>query len=410
MVWCGVVWCGVVWCGVVCCLVVLSCVVWCFAVLCCVALCCVVLCCVVLCCVVLCCVVLCCVVLCCVVLCCVVLRCVVICCVVLCCGVPKPLLPEGKGRDVYPQVEVNGWGRLCCARTVCKCADAGWKEREPGESGRHPLGDCPHSKSSCCTPSLSACWCTRSLCNTHAIVLPGPRRAFSKVARAWAWAYQTRMDSSMMWRMNSVPSAWGPVHSMWARCMEGVRKAAAHCSSTVGSHSWWRTGAARVPTFWSSHAVSRRQNGPHSWEWAKQARSWGAVSVCPPQRRHVVSTGETVGHDSHRTDVVHAVRRDVALLFTMEPFKEEPSSGHVVHSPPGLIAGPCRYEGPILQPVAQRRWGEPTLVPVGYGGEELERAPEEPCQVHLRRLLRRRIHADVEVRYPVRGRGSHVDG
>ena len=88
-----------------------------------------------------------------------------------------------------------------------------------------------------------------SSCNTHAIVLLGPRRAFSNVARALAWAYQALMDSLMTLRMNSVPSVWGPEHSMWARCMEEVRKVAAHCSSTAGSHSWWRTDTARFPTF-----------------------------------------------------------------------------------------------------------------------------------------------------------------
>ena len=71
--------------------------------------------------VVLCCVVLCCVVLCCVVLCCVVLCCVVLCCVVLCCVVPKALLPEGNGRDVYPRIQVNGWGCVCCVRCVLVC-------------------------------------------------------------------------------------------------------------------------------------------------------------------------------------------------------------------------------------------------------------------------------------------------
>ena len=95
VVLCSVVWCGVLWC-------------------------CVVLCCVVLCCVVLCCVVLCCVVLCCVVLCCVVLCCVVLCCVV-CCGVPKALLPEGNGRDVYPRVQVNGRAVCLSARCVLVC-------------------------------------------------------------------------------------------------------------------------------------------------------------------------------------------------------------------------------------------------------------------------------------------------
>ena len=69
------------------------------------------------------------------------------------------------------------------------------------------------------------------------------------MARALAWDYQTLMDSSVTWHMNSVPSVWGPEHCMWARCMEGVRKAAAHCSITAGSHSWLRTNTARLPTF-----------------------------------------------------------------------------------------------------------------------------------------------------------------
>ena len=34
------------------------------------------------------------------------------------CGVPKALLPEGKGRDVYPQVQVNGRA-LCAAWALC---------------------------------------------------------------------------------------------------------------------------------------------------------------------------------------------------------------------------------------------------------------------------------------------------
>ena len=42
-----------------------------------------------------------------------------------------------------------------------------------------------------------ACWCWRSSCNIHAIVLPGPTRAFSNVARASVWVYQTLMDFSM---------------------------------------------------------------------------------------------------------------------------------------------------------------------------------------------------------------------
>ena len=74
------------------------------------------------CCVVLCRVVSCRVVSCHVVSC---LCCVVLCCVVLCCVVPKALLPEGKGRDVYPRVQVNGRGCVCGVRAVCKCVDSG---------------------------------------------------------------------------------------------------------------------------------------------------------------------------------------------------------------------------------------------------------------------------------------------
>ena len=38
--------------------------------------------------------------------------------------VPKALLPKGKGRDVYPRVQVNGLGCVCCVRAVCKCVVA----------------------------------------------------------------------------------------------------------------------------------------------------------------------------------------------------------------------------------------------------------------------------------------------
>ena len=69
-VWCGVVWCGVVWCGVVWCGVVWCGVVW---------------------------------------------------CGVVWCGVPKALLLEGNGRDVYPRVQVNGRDVCLSARYVLVC-------------------------------------------------------------------------------------------------------------------------------------------------------------------------------------------------------------------------------------------------------------------------------------------------
>ena len=37
------------------------------------------------------------------------------------CGVPKALLPEGNGRDVYPRVHVNGRAVCLSARCVLVC-------------------------------------------------------------------------------------------------------------------------------------------------------------------------------------------------------------------------------------------------------------------------------------------------
>ena len=42
------------------------------------------------------------------------------------CGVPKALLLQGNGRDVYPRVQVNG-GDVCGARAMCKCVVVGGK-------------------------------------------------------------------------------------------------------------------------------------------------------------------------------------------------------------------------------------------------------------------------------------------
>ena len=79
---------------------------------------------------------------------------------------------------------------MSSARAVCKCVVIGGK-RGVGETwvlrSRRQLS----SQKFVLTPSLSACWRRRSSGNTHAIVLLGPRQAFSNVARALAWAYQT---------------------------------------------------------------------------------------------------------------------------------------------------------------------------------------------------------------------------
>ena len=45
--------------------------------------------------------------------------CGVVWCGVVWCGVPKALLPKGKGRDVYPRVQVNGLGCVCVVCALC---------------------------------------------------------------------------------------------------------------------------------------------------------------------------------------------------------------------------------------------------------------------------------------------------
>ena len=79
---------------------------------------------------------------------------------------------------------------MSSARAVCKCVVIGGK-RGVGETWVLRSGRQLSSQKFVLTPSLSACWCRRSSGNTHAIVLLGPRQAFSYVARAVAWAYQT---------------------------------------------------------------------------------------------------------------------------------------------------------------------------------------------------------------------------
>ena len=46
-------------------------------------------------------------------------------------------------------------------------------------------------------------------------MLLGPRQAFSNVALALAWVYQTMMDSSMTWRMNDSLALAGGTFAVW---------------------------------------------------------------------------------------------------------------------------------------------------------------------------------------------------
>ena len=66
-------------------------------------------------------------------------HCGVVWCGVVWCGVPKALLPKGKGRDVYPRVQVNG--RAVCVVCVL-CASVFRKGRRAGRGrpGGSPPG------------------------------------------------------------------------------------------------------------------------------------------------------------------------------------------------------------------------------------------------------------------------------
>ena len=77
-----------------------------------------------------------------------------------------------------------------------------------------------------------------------------------------------------------------------------------------------------------------------------------------------------MGQDGHGRDVVHAMRRDVALLVVVEPVQGEAPPWHEIYPPAGLVDGLRRYGGPVLQPVTQRRRGELTLVAEGHWGDK----------------------------------------
>ena len=92
-------------------------------------------------------------------------------CGVVWCGVPKALLPGGKRPGCLPKGKGKGAG-LCvlCARGACVAEREGFQKK----SCWHSCGSCRSSRSPCCTPSLSACWCRRSSYKAQTIVLPGP--------------------------------------------------------------------------------------------------------------------------------------------------------------------------------------------------------------------------------------------
>ena len=65
---------------------------------------------------------------------------------------PKALLPEGNGGDVYPRVQVNGWGSVCGVCAVCKCVVA-YPDQCTLALGRHFSSDA-------CAQSHGSHWST----------------------------------------------------------------------------------------------------------------------------------------------------------------------------------------------------------------------------------------------------------
>ena len=99
--------------------------------------------------------------------------------------------------------------------------------------------------------------------------------------------------------------------------------------------------------------------------------------LCPAEEargvHHRVTVGRSVRQDSHRWDVVRAVRQYMALLVTVEPVEGEATPRRVVRPPPSLIIDPCRNGGLIVQRVAWRCGGKLALVLVGHRGGERRR-------------------------------------
>ena len=85
-----------------------------------------------------------------------------------------------------------------------------------------------------------------------------------------------------------------------------------------------------------------------------------------------------------RQDVVHTLRRYMALIVIVEPVEGGATPRRVLRRSSNRISDPCWNGGLILQPVAYHCGGKLTSVPVGHRGEKGEGAVEEPCEVHLR--------------------------
>ena len=164
-------------------------------------------------------------------------RCGVVWCAVVWCGVvPKALLLEGNGRDVYPRVQVNG--RAVCV--VCELCVSVWFWGQRRGSRRNLV-----------VIPLATVFILGA-----PDVLPLSRLAGAGVAHAIPTPSCCPGSGGLL-------ATW---HAPWW----GLQ-ASARCSSTASSHNRWRTRAPCVPTFWSSHAASRRRDGSHSWGWARQA-------------------------------------------------------------------------------------------------------------------------------------------
>ena len=137
--------------------------------------------------------------------------------------------------------------------------------------------------------------------------------------------------------------------------MEGVRRAAAHCFSTAGSQFFAGAVGPRV-ALPSGRATLRVAGWLAPIHATEQAHRWGAVPGCAPHRRHLVSSTESRWEERWaRTAIVGTLSIRCAMILRSSSWSNQsegrPPPRHEIHPRAGLVGGPRRYGGSILQPV-----------------------------------------------------------
>ena len=217
---------------------------------------------------------------------------------------------------------------MSSARALCRCVNIAGK-RGVGETRRSPTRRLLSSrKFPLYTLSLSAGWSRGSTYNTHAIVLLGARRAFINMARALKWAYYTMMDYSMTWYElcpqcvePKAPNV-GRLHgggSQVCRPLLHYNRLQQLVSNRCSPYPHLLIKAVRDLPASRPPLKGRGRAGP------KVGRRFGLHSTKEARGVQLrVLVGGPLPRDSHRGDVVHALRRNVAPLVTIGQLRGRP--------------------------------------------------------------------------------------